>query len=85
MGRYEDFQRDGAICVRGAFSAEEVALAAQFLRDSPAAAIAGELIGDDATHAPRAWRTSPEFPRLADELPAGAPMEHPLFPIVWAA
>lgn len=23
------------------------------------------------------------FPGLADELPAGAPMEHPLFPILW--
>lgn len=85
MGRCEDFQRHGAICVRGAFSVEEVALAAQFIRDWPAAAIAGELIGDDATHALRAWRTSPGVPRLADELPAGAPMEHPLFPIVGAA
>jgi hypothetical protein len=26
MSRAEDFQRDGAICVRGAFSPEEVAL-----------------------------------------------------------
>jgi ectoine hydroxylase-related dioxygenase (phytanoyl-CoA dioxygenase family) len=41
------------------------------------------FLGDDATHAPRAWKTSPEFPGLADELPAGAPMEHPLFPVVW--
>jgi ectoine hydroxylase-related dioxygenase (phytanoyl-CoA dioxygenase family) len=41
------------------------------------------LLGDDAVHAPRPWRTSPEFPGLADELPAGAPMEHPLFPVLW--
>ena len=41
------------------------------------------FLGDDATHAPRPWKTSPEFPGLADELPAGAPMEHPLFPILW--
>ena len=41
------------------------------------------FLGDDATHAPRAWKTSPEFPGLVDELPAGAPMEHPLFPVVW--
>ncbi len=41
------------------------------------------FLGDDATHAPRAWKTSPEFPGLADELPAGAPMDHPLFPVVW--
>jgi ectoine hydroxylase-related dioxygenase (phytanoyl-CoA dioxygenase family) len=41
------------------------------------------FLGDDATHAPRTWRTSPEFPGLADELPAGAPMEHPLFPVLW--
>jgi ectoine hydroxylase-related dioxygenase (phytanoyl-CoA dioxygenase family) len=41
------------------------------------------FLGDDATHAPRRWRTSPEFPGLAEELPAGAPMEHPLFPVLW--
>jgi ectoine hydroxylase-related dioxygenase (phytanoyl-CoA dioxygenase family) len=41
------------------------------------------FLGDDTTHAPRTWRTSPEFPGLADELPAGAPMEHPLFPVLW--
>jgi ectoine hydroxylase-related dioxygenase (phytanoyl-CoA dioxygenase family) len=41
------------------------------------------FIGDDITHAPRNWITSPEFPGLADSLPAGAPMDHPLFPIVW--
>ncbi len=40
------------------------------------------FLGDDATHAPRAWKTSPEFPGLVDELPAGAPLEHPLFPVV---
>ena len=37
-------------------------------------------LGDDATHAPRHWKTSPDFPGLADELPAGAPMAHRLFP-----
>lgn len=26
MSRYEDFQRDGAVCVRGAFSPEQVGL-----------------------------------------------------------
>jgi ectoine hydroxylase-related dioxygenase (phytanoyl-CoA dioxygenase family) len=41
------------------------------------------FLGDDVTHAPRPWRTSPEFPGLAEELPRGAPMEHPLFPVVW--
>ena len=43
------------------------------------------FLGDDVVHAPRTWKTSPEFPGLADELPAGAPMEHPLFPVVWEA
>ncbi len=43
------------------------------------------FLGDDATHAPRQWRTSPEFPGLADELPAGAPMDHPLFPVLRVA
>ncbi len=40
------------------------------------------FLGDDATHAPRAWRTSPEFEGLADELPAGAAMDHPSFPVL---
>jgi hypothetical protein len=40
------------------------------------------FLGDDATHAPRPWTTSPPFPGLADELAAGAPMDHPLFPLL---
>lgn len=41
------------------------------------------FLGDDITHAPRQWTTSPDFPGLSDELPSGAPMDHPLFPIIW--
>ena len=41
------------------------------------------FLGDDIMHAPRPWVTSPHFPGLEDELAAGAPMEHPLFPVVW--
>lgn len=41
------------------------------------------MLGDDMRHAPRRWKTSPEFPGLADQLPAGAPMDHPLFPLLW--
>ena len=41
------------------------------------------FLGDDATHVPRPWKTSPEFPGLADELPADVPMEHELFPVLW--
>lgn len=37
----------------------------------------------NATHAPRAWRTSPPFDSLDAALPAGSPMDSPLFPIVW--
>ena len=40
------------------------------------------LIGDDVIHAPRSWETSPDFPGLVDELPAGAPMNHPFFPLL---
>jgi len=40
-------------------------------------------LGDDATHAPRPWRTSPPFPGLEQRLPAGQPMEDGLFPLVW--
>ena len=43
------------------------------------------FLGDDAVHAPRGWRTSPEFPGLADELPGGAPMDNPRFPVLWTA
>lgn len=41
------------------------------------------FLGDDMVHAPRDWTTSPPFPGLADELPAGAPMDHPLFPVLF--
>lgn len=41
------------------------------------------FLGEDMRHAPRAWRTSPEFPGLEQELPAGAPLEHALFPLLW--
>jgi len=40
------------------------------------------FLGDDMTHAPRPWVTSPPFPGLADELPAGQAMDHPLFPLM---
>jgi ectoine hydroxylase-related dioxygenase (phytanoyl-CoA dioxygenase family) len=38
------------------------------------------FLGDDIVHAPRRWATSPEFPGLAEQLAAGAPMDHGLFP-----
>jgi len=41
------------------------------------------MLGDDITHAPRPWVTSPPFPGLADRLPAGAPMDDALFPVLW--
>lgn len=40
-------------------------------------------LGEDATFAPRAHRTSPPFPGLDDELAPGAPMDHELFPVLW--
>jgi len=40
-------------------------------------------LSDGARHAPRRWRTSPPYEGLDAELPAGAPMDHPLFPVVW--
>jgi ectoine hydroxylase-related dioxygenase (phytanoyl-CoA dioxygenase family) len=43
------------------------------------------FMGDDIVHAPRAWATSPDFPGLNQVLPAGAPMQHPLFPLLWSA
>ncbi len=41
------------------------------------------FLGDDMRHAPRRWTTSPEFPGLAGQLAAGAPMHHALFPLLW--
>lgn len=41
------------------------------------------FIGDDIRHAPRTWKTSPEFPGLRARLPSGAPMDDPLFPLLW--
>jgi ectoine hydroxylase-related dioxygenase (phytanoyl-CoA dioxygenase family) len=42
------------------------------------------FLGDDMVHALRPWSTSPPFPGLADELADGAPLDHPLFPVLWA-
>lgn len=47
--------------------------------------MAVRYLGDDMVHAPRPWVTSPPFPGLAEELPAGAPLDHPLFPVLWRA
>jgi ectoine hydroxylase-related dioxygenase (phytanoyl-CoA dioxygenase family) len=43
------------------------------------------FLGDDIRHAPRRWKTSPEFPGLDAELAPGAPMDHPFFPVIWPA
>jgi ectoine hydroxylase-related dioxygenase (phytanoyl-CoA dioxygenase family) len=43
------------------------------------------FLGEDIRHAPRRWITSPEFPGLVEELAPGAPMDHPLFPVLWQA
>ncbi len=40
--------------------------------------------GDDVRHAPRSWRTSPEFEGLAQRLAVGAALDDPLFPLIWA-
>ncbi|MBW3604459.1 MAG: phytanoyl-CoA dioxygenase family protein [Actinobacteria bacterium] len=54
-------------------------------RTIPRRALSLRFLGADATHAPRRWTTSPPFPGLEGELPAGAPMDHPLFPLLWTA
>ena len=41
------------------------------------------FLGDDVRHAPRRWATSPQFPGLTEQLAAGAPMDHPAFPLLW--
>jgi ectoine hydroxylase-related dioxygenase (phytanoyl-CoA dioxygenase family) len=42
-------------------------------------------LSEAARHAPRRWRTSPPFDGLDAELPEGAVMDHPLFPVVWTS
>ncbi len=46
-------------------------------------ALSLRFVGDDVVHAPRAWKTSPDFPELEGVLPPGAGLDHPLFPVVW--
>lgn len=41
------------------------------------------FLGDDMVHSPRQWVTSPHFEGLDQALPAGATMEHELFPLLW--
>jgi hypothetical protein len=43
------------------------------------------FLGDDMVHAVRPWATSPPFPGLTDQLADRAPLDHPLFPVLWAA
>jgi ectoine hydroxylase-related dioxygenase (phytanoyl-CoA dioxygenase family) len=40
------------------------------------------FMGDDATFAPRAWKTSPDFPGLNERLDAGSKMDDAIFPLV---
>jgi ectoine hydroxylase-related dioxygenase (phytanoyl-CoA dioxygenase family) len=46
-------------------------------------ALSLRFLGDDVVHAPRPWKTSPDFPELEGVLAPGAPMDHELFPVVW--
>ena len=56
-----------------------------FPYDSRRRILSLRYLSADARHAPRRWRTSPPFEGLTAELPAGAAMDHPLFPVVWPA
>jgi len=51
--------------------------------DSRRRVLSLRYLSADARHAPRRWRTSPLFTGLDAELPDGALMDHPQFPIVW--
>jgi hypothetical protein len=46
-------------------------------------AFAARWVGDDATYAVRAGRTSPPFPELVGRLAHGDPLDVPEFPLVW--
>jgi len=51
--------------------------------DSRRRVLSLRYLSAEARHAPRRWRTSPPFNDLHTELPDGAAMDHPLFPVVW--
>jgi ectoine hydroxylase-related dioxygenase (phytanoyl-CoA dioxygenase family) len=40
------------------------------------------FLGDDMVHAPRRWRCSPDFDQQELAIPAGSPMDGPLFPVL---
>ena len=42
------------------------------------------FLGDDMVHAVRPWVTSPPFPGLDQRLADGAPLDDPLFPVLWS-
>ena len=42
------------------------------------------FLGDDVKHAPRTWRTSPDFSDITEDIPTGASMDHPRFPCYMA-
>jgi len=78
----EAFRQQGAVVVRRLFEPAEVATIERGIERNLAdpSPLSLRFLGDDATHAPRPWRTSPPFEGL--ELPAGAPMHHPIFPVL---
>lgn len=82
-----DFQRDGAVCIRQLLTPDEVAL----LREGVDANLAAPSPRDKVTSRPddqsrtqfdRLVRETPQFPGLANILPAGAYMDHLLFPLL---
>ena len=63
---------------------ETLQISRDFWRDG-AVFVAGSHLGP--WYMPRSFLDgeSPAFPGLADELPSGAALDHPLIPIVWKA
>jgi len=51
--------------------------------DSRRRVLSLRYLSAEARHAPRRWQTSPLFTGLDGDLPDGAAMDHPLFPVVW--
>ncbi|OGT60941.1 MAG: phytanoyl-CoA dioxygenase [Gammaproteobacteria bacterium RIFCSPHIGHO2_12_FULL_45_12] len=41
------------------------------------------FLGDDMTHAPRKWITSPDISEITQQIPVGGEMDHFLFPVLW--
>ena len=79
--RHEDYERDGVVCLRGLFSKDWLPKFRRFALESPAARIAGEVMGDDARYCLRKGELA--IPTQDPGLAHGARLDSERFPLAW--